>query len=194
MSSRACRTAAMSFADVVVVIGAASDCRGRAGCESALARTSAGAAPLASGRGRGIGVVLPAPGAATVSDRVGDLAAALIVGFAALVLLAAALIVGLAAGLAACFLDASVALAAGLLAGAGAAVCFFSWGSVAAVRWPPIAIRDAKANARVAATWFLGIVILFPWLLPRMHPRRPGPPLRRDSCGRFVPPSPFTKP
>src|SRR5215216_7393843 len=193
MRSRACRTAAMSFADVVVVIGAASDCRGRAGCESALARTSVGAAPLASGRGRGIGMVLPARGAATVSDRVGDLAAALIVGFAALVLLAAALVVGLAAGLAACFLDASVALA-DLLAGAGAAVCFFGWGSVAAVRWPPSAIRDAKANARVAATWFLGIVILFPWLLPRTHPRRPGPPLRRDSCGRFVPPSPFTKP
>ena len=109
------------------------------------------------------------------------------------VVLAAALVVGLAAGLAACFLDASVALA-DLLAGAGAAVCFFGWGSVAAVRWPPSAIRDAKANARVAAIWFLGIVILFP-LAAAAHASAPaGPPLRRDSCGRFVPPSPFTKP
>jgi hypothetical protein len=30
------------------------------------------------------------------------------------------------------------------------------------VRWPPRAISDANVRARVADTWCLGIVILFP--------------------------------
>src|SRR2546427_9238401 len=61
MRSSACFTAATSADEVVVVIGAATDCRTMIGCESALARTRAGArsAPAESGRGRGRGSPLP---------------------------------------------------------------------------------------------------------------------------------------
>src|SRR3989442_13248337 len=61
MRSIACFTAATSADEVVVVTGAATDCRTMIGCESALARTRAGArsAPAESGRGRGRGSPLP---------------------------------------------------------------------------------------------------------------------------------------
>src|SRR5712691_522723 len=61
MRSSACFTAATSADEVVVVTGAATDCRTMIGCESALARTRAGArsAPAESGRGRGRGSPLP---------------------------------------------------------------------------------------------------------------------------------------